>query len=296
MLFKKKQKIKYQRPKRDDQDHIYIEGSELKMSFIFEDSNLIDQLLVHGLEHELKFTKKGQAAASAADQNRAALLAHLKNLQDQLNPAGAHRDPNAGPVISHKGDAALGSPQLESLGDLVQWLANNEAKVDGKVVAYSNKPADTDDYTPYKLETHVSTPQQRGQEPGMVYVNPELLQKYIVSLQANEAQRPNMLMQKQLGHIIQEANQALGLNIAPTYKASEKVLSDNAVLDNVPQVINIKQPIAAGQIPLTYGDLKDATSFNAWLTKNNISLDEGDGRKLMINHPEFDFKKIIDAI
>jgi hypothetical protein len=266
------------------------------MSFIFEDLNLIEQLLVQGLEHELKFTKKGQAAAASADQNRTALLQHIKTLQDQLNPAGAQRDPNAGPVISHKGPAALGSPQLESLGDLVQWLANNESKVDGQVIAYPTKPTDDEEYIPYRLETHVATPQQRGQDPGMVYVNPALLQKYIVSLQASEAQRPNVVMQKQLSHLIQDANQSLGLNIDPTYRAPEKVLADTTVLDNVPQVINPQYPTTAGTIPLTYGDLKNSTSFNSWLNKNNIAVDMGDGRKMMINHPQFDFKKVVDAI
>jgi len=48
---------------------------------------------------------------------------------------------------------------------------------------------------------------------------------------------------------------------------------------------------------LTYGDLKDDTSFNAWLSKNNIALDAGDeGGPVLINNPRFDFKKIIDAI
>jgi hypothetical protein len=267
------------------------------MSFIFEDSNLIEQLLVSGLQHELKFTKKGQAAASVADQNRATLLQHIKTLQDQLNPAGASKDPNAGPTISHNGAASLGSPQLESLGDLVQWLSNSETKIDGQVVAYPTKPADDSQYTLYKLETHTSTPQQRGQDPAGLWVNPNLLQKFIVSLQANETQNPNAIFQKQLSLIIRDANQELGLDIKPQYEVPEKVLPDTTVLDNLPHVINVKYPTQGGNIPLTYGDLKDDTSFNAWLSKNNIALDAGDeGGPVLINSPRFDFKKVIDAI
>src|ERR1700677_558559 len=131
------------------------------MSFIFEDPSLIDQLLTSGLRDILKFTKQGQAAAATADQNRTILSQHLKTLQDQFNPAGVSRDPNAGPTISHNGAASLGSPQLESLGDLVQWLANNGTKVDGQTVAYPTKPEDDSQYTLYKLETHTTTPQQR---------------------------------------------------------------------------------------------------------------------------------------
>jgi hypothetical protein len=266
------------------------------MSFIFEDSDLIDQLVAHGLDFAVKFTKRGQVAANAVDQDRAALLAQIKNLQDQINPAGASKDPNAGPTISHEGDAALGSPQLESLGDLIKWLAGNKTMLDGKRIAFDTNP-NSDEYTPYKLETHTTTPQQRGQDLGMFYVNPDLLKKYLVSLQAYEQQNPNTAMQVQLRARIQDANQELGLGVNPQYEAPEKVLPDTTVLDNLPHVINVKYPTQGGNIPLTYGDLKDDTSFNAWLSKNNIALDAGDeGGPVLINNPRFDFKKIIDAI
>ena len=266
------------------------------MSFIFEDSNLIDQLIAHGLDFAVKFTKRGQAAVNAVDQDRTALLAQIKNLQDQINPAGASKDPNAGPTISHEGDAALGSPQLESLGDLIKWLAGNKTMLDGKRIAFDTNP-NSDEYTPYKLETHTATPQQRGQDLGMFYVNPDLLKKYLVSLQAYEQQNPNTAMQVQLRARIQDANQELGLDVNPQYEAPEKVLPDTTVLDNLPHVINVKYPTQGGNIPLTYGDLKDDTSFNAWLSKNNIALDTGEeGGPVLINNPKFDFKKIIDAI
>jgi hypothetical protein len=263
------------------------------MSFIFDDQNLIEQLLSSGLQDELKFTKRGQAAAGATDANRTTLLEHIKNLQDQLQPSGVVKDPNAGPTISHNGATALGSPQLESLGDLVQWLANNGSKVDGQVIAYVTKPADDENYILYKLETHTNTPQQRGQDPAGLYVNPNLLQKYIVSLQAEETQRPNAIFQKELSSLIEDANQALGLNIPTQYQAPEKVLPDAAIVDNVPQIIDPVNLAATGNIPLTYGDLKDTTTFTAWLSKFNVSVK---GNPVYVKNPNYDFKKVIDAI
>ena len=263
------------------------------MSFIFDDQNLIEQLLSSGLQDELKFTKKGQAAAGATDQNRATLLQHIKNLQDQLQPSGVVKDPNAGPTISHNGATALGSPQLESLGDLVQWLANNGSKVDGQLVASAAKPADDENYTLYKLETHTNTPQQRGQDPAGLYVNADLLKKYITSLQAEETSHPNAIFQKELSSLIEDANQALGLNIPVQYQAPEKVLPDAAIVDNVPQIIDPNNLAATGNIPLTYGDLKNTTAFTAWLSKFNVSVK---GNPVYVKNPNYDFKKVVDAI
>jgi hypothetical protein len=104
-------------------------------------------------------------------------------------------------------------------------------------------------------------------------------------------------MQKQLSHIIQDANQQLGLQINPGYTAPERALADATVLDNLPHVINLKYPTQGGNIPLTYGDLKDDTTFNAWLNRNNIALDTNEeGGPVLMNNPRFDIKKILQAI
>jgi hypothetical protein len=259
------------------------------MSFILQDHQLLDKLLFYALEHQLKFTKQGQDLTA----NRDLLLRHLQDLQAQLKPT----NPNAGPAISYKGSTALGSPQLESLGDLIQWLATNESKIDGQIIAYPTKPSDDEQYIPYKLETHITTLQQRGQEPGTLYVNPSLLQKYIVYLQATEAQHPNLIMQKQLSFIIKDANQTLGLQINPVYQVPPKVLPDTTVLDNLPQTFNPAAPYQGGTIPITYADVKDATTLNAWLTRNNIGF-QVDPQKapVKIQDPTFDIKSIVRSI
>src|SRR5581483_3004553 len=157
------------------------------MSFIYEDTNLIDQLLQSGLEHAIKFTKKGQSAVAAVQQDRANLLGLIRNLQDQLNPAGAHRDPNAGPLISYEGDTkpTIDSRTLESLGDLVKWLDANKVTVNNQRVVYgpTENPNDQN-YVFYRLQTHMADPTQRNQQSDGFYVNLPLLKSYVVQLQA----------------------------------------------------------------------------------------------------------------
>jgi hypothetical protein len=245
------------------------------MSFIFDDPNLIDQLVISGLLHEVKFSKKGQAAAAAADQDRANLLALVNNLQTQLSQPAAAQDPNAGPTISHEGGGEnidLGSQQLESLGDVIKWLSDNKVTADGTRVAYDVDP-NNDDYMPYRLGTHVAGPEERGKALGRFYVHPEALKKFLVWLQALENKNPNPIMQVQVGKLIQDANQQLGAKINPNYQAPERVLADATVLDNVPdQFVSVQSSSYGGDVPLTYGDVKDITSFNKWLNDHAITF------------------------
>lgn len=242
------------------------------MSFITENSKLVEQLIAAARQHNSKFTKRGQDAESA----RQTLVNHLKTLQDQLAPDLADRDPNAGPSISNKGSAALGSEQLESLDALVQWLATNESKVNGKDIVLTTKPED-DDYVPY----------------GQFFVNPDALHQYVLSLQANAAQNPNPVLQKQLSLLIKDANASFGTEIKEQYQAPEKALNASEVLDQVPQIMDPSNPSATGNIPLTYGDLNDTTTFIAWLTKYNVSVK---GNMVYVKTPGYDFKKVVDAL
>ncbi len=242
------------------------------MSFIIEDSKLVEQLITAARQHDAKFTKRGQDAEAA----RQTLVNHLKSIQDQLAPELAGQDPNAGPTISNKGSVALSADQLESLENLTQWLAANETKVNGKDIVLTTKPED-DDYVPF----------------GQVFVNPDALHQYILSLQANTSQNPNPVLSKQLSLLIKDANQAFGTEIKEQYQAPEKALKDSEVLDQVPQIMDPANTAATGNIPLTYGDLKDTMTFTAWLTKYNVSVK---GNKVYVKTPGYDFKKVVDAL
>lgn len=239
------------------------------MSIIYSDANLIDKLLLDALNFEFKFTKEGQAAvANEQAQNRSVLLGMLKNLESQMDP-----NKDATPQISWEGDhkPTMDSSSLESLGDLVRWLVDNKITINGARVAYgADQNPNQKAWILYHLETHVATPDERGATPGGFYVNPELLKTYVRQLQAYESQNPNKTMRFQLGNVIREISTDLGVQVGQ-YQAPEKSLRDTEVLDNVPQVfVSVQSSGYGGDIPLTYGDLKDDMTFNSWLKNKGI--------------------------
>jgi hypothetical protein len=261
------------------------------MSFIYDDPNLVVKLMSNALEHDFKFTKRGQ---DAMQQARANVLALVKNLQTQLDP-----NQTQAPKVAWEGDAnkkpTMDSRSLESLGDLVNWVIANKITVNGQRVAYSPTEITGDPPTGwihYNLETHTATPEQRGAKPGGFFVNAKLIQTYIGQLQAHESQNPNPAMKLQLGKLVEETNTDLGTNIGSQYQAPEKVLRDTVVLDNVPDIfVDVKSSGYGGDIPLTYGDLKDDMSFNSWLKNKAIQfLSQVNGKSSQISFgaPGFD--------
>jgi hypothetical protein len=267
------------------------------MSFIYQDKHLIEKLLNSALDFESRFTKQGQDAAAATEQARSALLTQLTDLQNQLSQNAAPTDTTQ---VAHQGGSdqrqSLGSSQLESLGDLIKWLATSQIVINGKRIAFDTDPND-DAYTPYQLETHTATPAQRGQAPGRFFVNPDLLKQYLVSLQAYESQHNNIPMQVQLRALVQDANQELGLEVSQNYKAPEKALPDATVLDSLPKILNTAGTYITGPATLTYGDTKTLQDFNAWLQKEGISLwDEANQRKLTLNQKEFSIPAVLGVI
>lgn len=270
------------------------------MSFIYEDPELIDKLVFSGLDYVVKFTKKGQAAAAAVQQDRANLLTHIKNLQSQLQDT---------PTISHEGEDTakpqLVDKNLESLGDLVQWLVANKITVNGGRVAYGKDekpPGDGKGWIPYDLETHKTTVDQRGAAPDTFKVQPALLKTFIVSLQAQAANSDNQAMKKwmnfKLGQLIQEANRDLGTEIDTKYQAPENI-RDNDVLDRIPQnLVDANTSVTGGNIAFTYADSKDYMSFNKFLSDNNISMKDAgpQGQQLGFNHPKYNRCGILNIL
>lgn len=259
------------------------------MSFIYDDSELILKLLQSGLDHQVKFTKEGQLAAGAVQaQDRANLLAMINSLKQQL-------DPNRQPQISWEGDQkpTLDDTTLESLGDLVSWLAGNKMTLDGQRIVFGpNENPNNKDWIFYRLQTHMNAPEQRDQQANGFFVNAKLLTNYVHQLQAYEAANPNPTMRLQLGGIVQEMNRSLGTQASEQYQAPDKVLSDNRLLDNVPdKFVSTEASGYGGDIPLQYKDLKDQYAFNTWLRDKGIQTAKGQGQQLSFSgfgNPSFD--------
>jgi hypothetical protein len=259
------------------------------MSFV--DIKLLEQLL-----------KQGQTSASSPE-DIAALKNQVKSLQDQLGDVKGAKDPNAMPEISHDGTIfsapQLKSDNLEDLRELVAWLTNNALTVDGQRISYAAKQDPKNQaWQFYQVEANgqlTPAPDHTPEAEGY-FIDPTLLNKYLVSLQAYNSQHPNQFLQIQLTKIIQQANQQLGANVEEQYKVPEKALSDNVILDTVPKdFVDVRTSLIGGDVPLTYGDVKNDQAFNKWLSDHNVSIQEGD-QKLLINNPSFNKGAILSIL
>lgn len=240
---------------------------------ILDDKDLINQLLKHGSDFEYKFTSHGQAAAATIDAN-AALKQLLDNLESQLYPP--ERDPNA-PAIATQSDGPvnLTSTNLEGLGALVSFLAQNKITLDGQRIAFFQKEdPKSEDYQLYRLEPNAGFLERadRTKVTDGFFVNTDLLVKYIRTLQASQAKKPNDVLRVQIGALIDQANKLLGTKISETYQEPEKTLSDNQVLDSFPQQIDPKNYTANGNAALTFGDIKTPEALNSWMQSHSITV------------------------
>lgn len=274
------------------------------MSFIHDDKNLINELVKHGLDFETKFSKMGQVTPPT-NQAMVVLRSMLDSLADQLPGT---KDPNAPSEISHEKGFAEGDPQLtsmnlEGLGALTDFLAVNKITVDGQRISYPmNEDPNSDDYQLYQLEPNAGLleVEDRSRVTKGFFVNKDLLNKYLVSLQAQLQAKPNPVMGVQLRKIIQQANTQLESGINEKYTPAEvKVtLPATEVLATFPDTLDSKFYTKDGNKTLTYGDIANATAVKAWVNNNSISVlvPGREGGPLGINHPEFDFCVVVRTL
>lgn len=198
-----------------------------------------------------------------------ALRALLLNLRNQA-------DPSSRGVIEHgAGAATLGSQNMESMGDFIEWLAKNQTKYGGKQIVYpGNTNSPGEDYDFYKIEpgtkiaVEVETP--GGARPTLpnkaeipYWVQTAALKQYLVALQADEKLRGNVTYQVQLLNLIRFANEQLDAGISETYKEEVK----DQQVDGLPPVLDMNNWNAMGSKPLWLHDLKDINTLNAVLGK-----------------------------
>lgn len=261
---------------------------------IYDNPWLVEQLLQAGLDSEKKLSKKGQAVPETPVA--AALKSILGNLYSQINP----QDASSG--VSHETSGAdVFSHNMDSMGDLVQWLLANGTKIGGKVIVYPNTvDQPSEEYGYFKIEpgTEIVLPIKRSDTSVVGYwINSAALKNYLVSLQADPKLKNNVMFQVQLLKLIQDANKQLDLDVSEQYKEPEKVLPDTTLVDKTRQMLDPTQWFNQGDIPLTIGDLKDSTTLNAWLSSKNIGLNIGGHTGGMgINHPEFDHCAVLKIL
>lgn len=262
------------------------------MTFLYEDSKLIDRLLKAAEEFEKKFSKQGQATP-ATPQPLANLSALLGNLREQLNPSLA-KPGDFNPTSK----VALDSEHMDSLGDFVKWLDTSGRKdISVKVnPERTNRPSEEFWFCKIEPSTAIIVPMARpDRSPVAYWINPQALKQYLLTLQGDEKLKTNVIFQVQLLKLIQDANKQLDLDLSEQYKEPEKVLPDTTVLDSVPKDLDPQQWATPGPVQLTVGDLKNSAALNAWLSGKSISI-KVNGRGLGFNHPEYDHCAILKIL
>jgi hypothetical protein len=194
------------------------------MSFIYDDKQLIEDLIKAGLDFDNTFSKKAQTTKLNPDQAKIALIL-LDNIENVVNPDE--------PIISSNLDKPEGllDPYLEGIGALVRYVAANQLMVNGHRIAYDNinKPPakDTAAYIPYELEANSFTGQWENQPTDRTlkntfFINKDLLINYLMSLQAESHKQKNKLLEFKLKTLIGEANRIFNIKIDPNYKPPTK--------------------------------------------------------------------------
>lgn len=184
------------------------------MSFIHDNPWLINDLIKIGQGQTLDPTQN--VSPQQAQTNMAIKL--LDQVQKEFSPV----DPNKPAEISTQTgeEAKLTTQSLENIGSLVSFLAQNKITVNGKLPVYDHDPGQ-EGYQMYKLQggSVVVPDPTRETTATPFWINPELLSAYIVSLQAQNAQKPNKVLETYLKSLIQESNKLLGTKVNPTYQA-----------------------------------------------------------------------------
>ena len=155
------------------------------MPLIKDNPWLISQLLQSVADEESKreLLKKGQVTP----ENKASaegLKAMLVNLRNQITPSKP--DPNrVGQVDSA---LSLSSNHMDSMGDMVTWLATNKVTMGDQIIVYpGNIARPSEEYGYFKIEpgTEIIIPLAKQDRNVVAYwINPTALKGYLMSLQA----------------------------------------------------------------------------------------------------------------
>jgi hypothetical protein len=265
------------------------------MPLIKDNPWLISQLLQSVADEESKreLLKKGQVTP----ENKASaegLKAMLVNLRNQITPSKP--DPNrVGQVDSA---LSLSSNHMDSMGDMVTWLATNKVTMGDQVIVYpGNIARPSEEYGYFKIEpgTEIIIPLAKQDRNVVAYwINPTALKGYLMSLQADPKLRGNVIFQVQLLKLIQDANKQLDVDVSEEYKEPVQELPDNTEVDRFPKTIeNLERFSQPGTEPLLYGNIKSLEALNSWLGQKGIGM-KVENQVYTMKDQEFDTCAIIN--
>lgn len=241
------------------------------MTFIYQNPWLVEQLLQAGLNSEKKLSKQGQAADPNQQQQLGdSLRALLNNLRDQITPLKGGPD-----QVGQTSEAAdLSSHNMDSMGDMVQWLLQHGTRIGSTtIVQPGNTERPGENYGYYKIEpgTEIVVPMARPDRTVVAYwINTDALKKYLVSLQIDPKLKGNVMFQVQLLKLIQDANTQLDVSIGEQYQEPEQTFDGE--VDKIPNPIDPKSTYTNGNVSLTGKDLASLDTLISWLTSKQLTM------------------------
>ncbi len=280
------------------------------MSFIYDDKNLINDLIKSALDFENKFVKRSQSTDPAANLGYKNYLTLTRKLVDQLEQTQVPqpKDPNAPAKVSTELDSSqpLTNHNLSSFGNFLQFVEQNKITVDSQRVAYFKENPDPDKYKPVSgnlsdfMEIENRTDLTNSTDPTKEYfVNKDLMIKYLISLQALAKTKEDKILEVMVGQRIEDVNKKFRTNISKKYQEPEFVLSDDVLLTTFPEDLDADNYNKDGDKKLYYKDIKDSVALQSWVNTNDIGVIIPSYNKqgaFGVNDKEFDICVVVRTI
>lgn len=262
------------------------------MSFIYEDDDLLSKLLKSAqVVDDVKVNADYKSYLDMSNKLVDSIREKLTPKTDQVASAAT---------------AAMGVPNMNSLGNFLDFTVQNAITVGGQRVAYSanEDPPNLNNWLPINAEkssVFVESVDQEGHRKaleGEYYVNEDLLKKYITSLTAEAAEKDaetQKMMKSLLGGIIEKVNSIFKTKLSTDYKKPEEKMDLTTVLTTFPVTLDDNQYNKDGEKVLTLGDIQSADAIKNWVNKNSIVVKTNEG-EVGLGAQEFDFCIVVRTI
>lgn len=276
------------------------------MPLIYDDISLLKSLLEAG---DRSIQKKGQTQAQPATPEQLATFTLAKKMSQQLmrkiEPTSA--PPANSPVGTANGATpALDRTNLETLGDFLQWAADNQVTWDGKRVAWVLGPGEAAPPGAWKFRTYKMDRTRDVYDRTAVevpaYADKDALVKLISYLRDSQEAKNEKVFSVMLGRLVAQTNQFLEKNEQIAPRAEEKpadVFNPDDVVDGFSSInVGAKDPyvyiqeylkqtnVNAIPIPLKWKNISSKAALIDWMS--DMKFTGGSGEAVTPTAPDVD--------
>lgn len=269
------------------------------MSFIYDDKKLIEELIKSAQDFESKFVKKSQVTAPVSQQSKADYFNLAKKLVSNLE-ASLTPSPNDVSTLSDN-PQPLTVNNANSLGNFLNFVADNQIVVGGKRVAYKKGDASKpqgNEYLPINGDMSSVVDMGDQGDNAEFYVSKDLISKYLLSLQDLAQKNKNDILKIMVGKLIENVNGQLKTNIV---KDTNTAVNPDTTLTSFPEVLDPTSN-ADGPKMLMFKDIQSPEALKSWVNSNQIAVKYEDqaGKSVVVktNDPKvaFDWCVVIRTI